>query len=211
MKNSKKQKQLEKLIREGKRDERESLIWFKSGRTVKSVDFQHIENNPYGTAPLTPFELEVKEKLASAPSPFDELARIEEEEEMEREEHRSKTKLGQLAQKASFSPQQRECYELLYVHKVSDRTARRRLGITNVRLCQLKKEIQESLKKAHEDLAKIAYPSSYQQKKRPTAKQLRAMELRKKGMTLEQIAAELGISFQSVHKLISRGVKNYFV
>jgi len=205
MKDEKKQKQLEKIIKEGERDERESLIWFQSGRTVRSVDFQRIENNPNDGMPLTHYELEVKSKLASAPSPFDELARVEEEDELERKEHVLKTRLGHLVSKARFSPQQRECYELYFNRGLSPWKVQKKLGISQSHFSHLKQQIERELMRVNKMSLKPTKIS-----KRLTAREKEMMRLRMKGITLKEIAGQYGISHQAVSKILG-DLKKYFV
>jgi len=208
MKNEKKQKQLEKLIREGKRDERESLIWFQSGRTVKSVDFQRIENNPYGTEPLTPFELEVKEKLAGAPSPYDELARIEEEEEREQKEHSLRTKLGLLVLRANFSPQEKKCYELHYEKKYSPRDVQSKMRISQFHFCCLRKQIEKKLVSAHQRVEQLPEATKKMGASQMTKRQKEIMKLKNEGMTLKKISEKYGVSIPRIHQILREGVKN---
>lgn len=209
MKNSKKQKQLEKLIKEGRQDDRESLIWFRSGRTVQSVDFQRIENNPNGTSPLSPFELEVKEKLASAPSPFDELARQEDEVALEHEEISLRAKMAHLIRGTKLSPRQKRCYELLYLDRLADKEVQKKLGISQSRLSHLKREIKDALIKSHGERRSRQPLLRRKGSRKLTLLQRRVLKLRGQGKTFDQIASELGIAKKNAYLIFKRVQKKY--
>lgn len=131
------------------KEEKESLIWFEKGRRTKHADYHRIENNPEQEV-LTPFELEVKEELASVPSPYDELARIESEDELAMNEYKRNAKLGHLAHKAKLSPLQRACYQLVYMDRISEEKVLERLGVSRARLWSLKKSVEIAILRAHQ-------------------------------------------------------------
>ncbi len=209
MKEQKRRATLERLIKESQRDERESLIWFESGRTVKSVDFQRIENNSNSGVPLSIFELEVKRKLASSPSPYDELVRIEEEEVLEEKEHAQRTKLGLLALRANLSPQEQACYTFFYEMKYSDETVQKRLGISQSHFCHLRDRIQAKLIKTHRKSSQRSYRKKKKGSRPLTERQREVLKLRKQGRTLKQISEQLGVSIVRVHQIIREGVKKF--
>lgn len=128
---------------------RESECLFKNPeKRLRFVDFARIEGNR-NEADLSSFELEVKKKLACVPSPYDELVRQEEEAEQERKERGLQIKLGLLARKAKLSPQERNCYELLYVEKLAEKEVRKRLGVSGSHLCHLKSSIEQAMREAY--------------------------------------------------------------
>ena len=98
----------------------------KNRSRVREVDFSHVENTP-GCRALSPFELEVKRKLAQSPSAKD-LTRAKEIEAGRIASMRSK--LGLLLKQAHLSPRLQACYELLYRERLSDEEAATRLGLS---------------------------------------------------------------------------------
>lgn len=105
-----------------------------------------VEDTMHGTT-LSPFELEVKEKIASSPSAFEEWAK---REEMEERNEALRATLTCLVQKAGFSPKQRACYELAFAEGLSDQEVAERLGISRGRIRWLKVQILKALRRAHE-------------------------------------------------------------
>jgi hypothetical protein len=133
----------------GRKGRDERYEWDIPEKRLRFVDFRRIDDNRNEQG-LTPYEQEVKEKLASVPSPYDELVRIEDEEELELKEQALKEKMAALVSNARFTPRQRECYELLYVEKISEEKVEEQLGITQSRLAHYKKEIEEVLVKTYQ-------------------------------------------------------------
>ncbi|HOW59121.1 MAG TPA: sigma factor-like helix-turn-helix DNA-binding protein [Candidatus Omnitrophota bacterium] len=194
------------------KEEQESLVWFEKGRRSRNADYHRIEHNPYQEE-LTPFELEVKENLASAPSPADELARIEAEDELAAEERSRDSRLRHLAQKAKFTPMQRACYQLVYVDRISEEQVQQKLGINQNSLWYLKKRVEAAILKAHKAEMQILALS----RKRKLAShsltpyQKSIIELHEKqGLSFAEIAKRLGVSKSTLTNIYARVQKNIF-
>jgi hypothetical protein len=145
MKNLKKEKIVEKFP--GKKAGQSEDCFNLPEKRLRFVDFRRIEENRNEEG-LSAYELEVKEKLASVPSPYDELVRVEEEEELAQKERSDQIKLGLLARKAKMSPQERACYRLLYVEKHPEPKVKKMLGISKSHLSHLKSGIEQAMRKA---------------------------------------------------------------
>lgn len=179
-------------------------LWDSPEERIRFVDLQRIEDNRYGE-PLSPFEIEVKKKLGSAASPYDELARKEEDEEKELEERSLRSKLAHLVQTAELSLQERECYELLYVERLAAEEVLRRLGISHSHLCHLKKRIEETLVKTYRKSMKRSVPRKKRGKRDFTERQREVMRMHfKEKLSLGEIANRLGIKKQTVDGILRR-------
>ncbi len=113
---------------------------------TRSVDFMRVEDTMHGF-PLTHFELKVKEKIACALSPYDQIARKEEEDEQNELVQR---KLAGLLEKAMLTPSQKACYQLVFMEQVSDKEAANRLVLSERSVRRLKKSILEAFKQVLE-------------------------------------------------------------
>ena len=199
-----------KIVRTNLEDGRgDSLLWFESKKRIRNVDFHRIENNPNQDV-LTPFELEVKSKLASVPSPYHELARLEDEEHLAKTEQSLKTRLGILVSKAKLTAQQRVCYEFLYVQKLPELEILKRMGITQVRLSQLQLKIEAALRRAYQ---KQQGKSQIKRKRGVyalTPKQKEILRLHEReGLSFEEIARRFGLSRQTIHEIYRGGLNKF--
>ena len=148
MKSLKKEKVVEKFP--GKEVGKSEELFNNPEKRLRFVDFRRIEENR-NQEELSSYELEVKEKLACVPSPYDELVREDEEEALALKERSEQIKLGLLARKAKMSPQERACYRLLYVEKLAEPKIRKLLDISQSHLWHLKSGIEQAMKKAYQD------------------------------------------------------------
>ncbi len=202
MKKNKSQQTNKTNEQENLENKREFLQWYQSGRTVRNVDFQRIENNLWNGVPLSPYEFEVKEKLASSPSPFDLLAQAEEEEEKKQRNHELKTKMRILVSRVRFSPLQRECFELFYEKHYSAKTVQKRLNISASHFCHLKERIIEKLIETHAKSSQLIAMKRKKGSSPLTPRQKAILKLRDQGMTLHTISQQFGISTVRVHQII---------
>jgi DNA-directed RNA polymerase specialized sigma24 family protein len=164
---------------------------------TRSVDFMSIEDT-MGDHPLTAFELKVKEKIASVPSPFDELTRKEDEEEKTGE---VQARLAGLIEKARFTPAQKTCFELAYREGFSNQMIADRLGIAIRNVRRLKRSIIRALKQVYEcQRVKTQADACQMTRKQRLAAALRYGER----LSEKEIAQRLGISVRGVINLLSR-------
>jgi len=113
---------------------------------IREIDFMRVEDTLHGCA-LSPFELEVKDKIASAPSPIDILTQGEDREEKKSHAHYT---LSRLLAYAHLSQVQKACYELLYHECLTDKEAASRMSLSRVRIRTLRFSITQSLLKARQ-------------------------------------------------------------
>ncbi len=176
----------------------------KTRTRVREVDFMRVEDAASGQE-LAPFELEVKNELASAKSPFEELVS---REKGGREAHLKripKYKLACLIRKAKLTPLQVECYRLIWVKGLSDNQTAKKLGFSRSRVRNIKRFIlkvlpltigKEKNRKLIASKARIACK---------TEKQRTIWELYfKRGKTISEIAGILSLSRQAVHQVLRR-------
>lgn len=120
---------------------------------IYNVDFMKAEDSD-GAQAMGKFGREIKEKLAAAPSPFDELVFREEEDDREREACRIdglRSRLHELAAKADLTARQRECFRLLCVERSGINGAALEMGISPQRVRELFEIVGEKLKKLLEE------------------------------------------------------------
>lgn len=109
---------------------------------VFPVDMMRIED-ARDIGPLTKLEREVKEKIASAPSPYMVLAKAEEEQELEDR----RNKLRELVREGGLTHRQRECFRLLCEDECTVPEAAQQMGVTEKRILELQDQIATGVKK----------------------------------------------------------------
>jgi len=175
---------------------------------VREVDFMRVEDTAHGQA-LHPFELEVKEKIASQSSPFDELMRREMDRENRRVEKIARGKLRKLLKAGVLTPKQKICYELLYEKSLSTGDVARKMDISKSRVRDLRRAIQKALARAYEKhmedilIWRLGYPFCKTKRQRFVWR-LRYLE----GFTPAQIALREDRAKSSVNEVIERVKKN---
>jgi DNA-directed RNA polymerase specialized sigma24 family protein len=95
---------------------------------VRGVDFMRVEK-PLSGQGLSPFELEVQRKIASVPSPIEELIAREEQRIKSSSEVWARRKLSILAHWARLSPLQKKCLFLTCVEGLSASEAAKNLNL----------------------------------------------------------------------------------
>ncbi len=114
---------------------------------VREVDFMRVEDASTHDA-LSPFEMEVKNKIAGAVSGLKGVL-DDEETRIKRQLARIfKAKLQKLLSRGVLTGRQREFYELFYVHKLTDPEIAKRMGVSRVRVRKLRWALKETLKRA---------------------------------------------------------------
>lgn len=108
-----------------------------------NVDFRRIEN-PLQEEPLDSFELEVRGKIASYPSPQDQ--KIMEEEKVERMA-KVNAIITTLLRQAQLNTAEKEVFQLLYRERVSRKECAAKLGISKRWVNKINQLIIEKMKK----------------------------------------------------------------
>ncbi len=176
---------------------------------VREVDFSRVESSASGDQ-LALFELEVKEGLASAQSPLNELM-AQEEYDAEREAQRiTQYRLACVFRKLRLTAQQIECYRYLWGKQMSESETAKKMGLSRSRIRDLKSLIQARLMSLKGIAKKNAEIGARFRAGCKTPTQVRVWNLRyKKGKTPTEISKEIGMSRQAVCKylrMISKGV-----
>lgn len=172
---------------------------------VRETDFLRVEATLHDH-PLGPFELEVKEKIAAASSPLEELFKKEEELIRQKARKIAKYTLSRhLLKKARLTPKQMACYRLLYIEGVSNQEAARVLSVSKVRVCGLRRAITKALERVHRRQVERAHFSKHAYGRVLTRKQKLILRLRyQKRLSVEEIAHRLGRTKSSVHRVLKR-------
>ena len=175
----------------------------RKGRSrTRFVDYMRVEDTVSGQ-PLSYFELKVKEKLASVPSPAEEW--IEGEETEERNEQ-VRSALAHLVQKAKLTRSQLLCYQMVYVDTLPDKELADCLHIAERNVRRLKQSVFNALKGVYEKerIKKLAdtYPL--------TNKQRLVVSLRYGDqLSLKEIADRLHVTVRAVDILLCRLRKKF--
>lgn len=186
--------------------------WSIPEKRLRFVDFERIEDNR-NEEELSSYELEVKEKLACVPSARDLMIQREEEKRKERRNRDQMNRLKRLVETAPLTPQQRSCYELHYLEKLSDLEASKRLGVDRTRLAHLKKELEEALIKTYlRSLKGVARKKTRRPgSRRLTPYQKEILKLHDEGgLSFRQIARHYGVSLSTIDRIYRR-VKRKFI
>ncbi len=168
---------------------------------TRAVDFMRVEDTQGQT--LTHFELKVKEKIACVPSPFEELARKEDEENRSEEVRNT---LRDLVEKA-LTEKQKAWFHLAYVEELPDFEIAKRLGVTKRRVSSLRAEALNAFKRVYEKERLKQYLDTCAL----TEKQRLVIELRfEKRLSYKEIAERLGVTVWAVDDVLKRIRKNFF-
>lgn len=175
---------------------------------IREVDFMRVEDTLHGQS-LHPFELEVKEKIASQTSPLDELLRQEVEREDWRVARVAKWRLKKLLKENVLTLKQKVCYEFLYEKNLSTKEVAQRMNVSKSRVRDLRRSIKKALTHTHKKQMeailfwKLGFPFC------KTRRQRLIWRLRYlRGYTAAQIALREGRSKSSVIRVIERVTKN---
>jgi len=180
--------------------------WFKRSR-IREVDFMRVEDTQHGQT-LHPFELEVKEKIASQASPLDEMQCKEEKNEKSGNVRVMKWRISHLVKKASFTPGQEACYRLLYLEKLPAREAAERLSVSKARVCQLRKSILRKISQAYREQMKKRRLMDSGALQCKTRQQRLVCGLRYKlGLSSSEIALRIGRTKRAVDRMLERSQK----
>ncbi len=171
---------------------------------VREIDFMRVEDTAQSQE-LAPFELEIKDEIASAESPYEKLASQEKRGGDKELKRVSKYKLTCLMRKAKLTSRQAECYQLIWVKEFSENKTAKKLGISRSRVRDLKQVILSSLASALEkekNRNRIATKARFACKSK---KQYKIWRLYfKQGKTISEIGRDMSLSRQSVHQFLKR-------
>ncbi len=152
---------------------------------------------------LAPFELEVKDELASAQSPFEELASREKRGGENQLKRISKYKLSCLVRRTKLTPRQTECYRLIWAKGLSENQTARKLGLSRSRVRDLKQKIICLLTATLEEEKRRNRIASKAHLACKTEKQRKMWDLYfRQGKTIREIAKDLSLSRQAVRQLL---------
>lgn len=180
--------------------------WHVPEKRLRFVNLLRIEENR-NEHPLTSYEQKVKDKLATVPSPADELIRQEDEEQIAAEERSERAKLALLVKRARLSPKQKACYGLLYVEKVSNEEVAKRLHVKLSRVYELKQQIETQLKKTHQNQIRAKLTKNHPLLS-PIQKRISKLRYSRR-LSFKEIGQMIGLSKQHVWKLFREAEKNY--
>lgn len=176
---------------------------------VREVDFSRVEGSASGDQ-LALFELEVKEGLASAQSPLNELMAQEDHEAAQEAQRIAQYRLACVFRKLRLTAQQIECYRCLWGKQMSEPETAQKMGLSRSRVRDLRSLIHTRLMSLKDTKKKNAEIGARLRLGCKTPVQVRIWNLRfKKGMTPTEISKEIGMSRQAVCKylrMISEGV-----
>jgi len=168
---------------------------------TRAIDFMRVED-ANGEA-LTHFELKVREKIACVSSPFEELARKEEEENRSEEVRNT---LRDLVEKA-LTEKQKAWFHLAYVEELPDIEIADRLGVTLRRVSSLRTSALKAFKRAYErDRIKQFLNTCDLTEKQRLMVQLRFEER----LSCPEIANRLGLTLRGVEDMLNRIRKKIF-
>lgn len=176
---------------------------------VREVDFMRVEDASTRDS-LSPFEMEVKDKIA-AEMPL--LKKALDAEELRIKEQLSrvfKAKLNKLLSRGILTKRQREFYELFYVKKLTGREIARTMGVSLSRVRTFRLFLKKALKKAVIKDKQREFMSRRVKHVQLTRIQKSVWRLyQREGLSVTEIARRLGKTRQSVH-WVFQNLKNKF-
>lgn len=169
---------------------------------TRAVDFMRIEGTVHDQ-PLSPFELEVRQKMAKAVSPLEVLIEREEESAREGSRREAKKKLRNLLQAARFTRKQARCYRLVFREGRTIRETALLMKVSDARICTMVEGIKTTLKRTAAMLenGQMVFERISKMPLEEWEKQICDLRLRK-GLSLRCIASVMGISWPTVHRRV---------
>jgi len=176
---------------------------------VREVDFMRVEDASTRDS-LSPFEMEVKDKIA-AEMPL--LKKALDAEELRIKEQLArvfKAKLNKLLSKGILTERQREFYELFYVKKLTGREIAQAMGVSLSRVRTFRLFLKKALKKAVMKDKQREFMSNRVKHVQLTRIQKSVWRLyQREGLSVTEIALRLGKTRQSVD-WVFQNLKNKF-
>lgn len=158
---------------------------------------------------LSPFEMEVKNKIAGEMS----LKGALDAEELRIKEQLArvfKARLEKLLSKGVLTERQREFYELFYVSKLPDPEIADRMGISRVRVRKLRWSLKEALKRAVKKDKEKEFMDRKAKSIRFTKNQKVVWRMyRKEGLSVAEISRRLGKTPQAVYWVLQNLRKKF--
>lgn len=174
---------------------------------VREIDFMRVEDASTRDG-LSPFEMEVKNRIAGA-KPLEK--RIEEIEERQIKSGLTlafREKLQKLLSKGVLTKRQRDLYELLYVQKLTDPEIAKRMEVSRVSVRKLRWALKEALKRAARKERELKGFHCKVKQFHLTRTQKSVWRLyQKQGLPVAEIARRLGKTPQAVYWVIQNLVK----
>jgi len=171
---------------------------------VRETDYMRVENDR-SFDPLSRFEQNARDKLAAEKSPLDELLAEEEEAKQLRARHIERRRLAFVLKKANLTAKLEQCFLLLYVQNFTVAQAAKILGVSNVRVRQMRIKLKTVLLKAAGYVGRNPKRGHLDRPQNMTRNQRRIWRLKhREGLPSKEIAAHLGISLRAVNMVLRR-------
>lgn len=176
---------------------------------VREVDFMRVEDASTHDS-LSPFEMEVKDKIAGEAPGVEKALEAEELRVKEQLARVFKTKLNKLLAKGILTKRQREFYELFYVKKLTGPETAKAMGVALVRVRKIRWAIKKALRKTVLKDKERALLGHRVTQIRLTKTEKTVWRLyQKEGLSVTEIARRLGKTRQGVH-WVFQNLKNKF-
>ena len=171
---------------------------------MRETDFSRVEGTQ-PEDPLHPFELEVREKLASSASSFNDLATKENQTFGRRKMTANHARLFRLSREGMLTERQRTYFDLFYVEGLLDKEVAMRLGVSRITVRRFRQEISRRLRKFVSEKEAVRRMFRSVKSAVLTKKQKLIFRLRyRKGLTVAQIARALGMRPRAVYYVLER-------
>ena len=177
---------------------------------VREVDFMRVEDASTRDS-LSPFEMEVKDKIAAEMPLLKKALEAEERRIKEQLARVFKAKLNKLLSRGILTERQREFYELFYVKKLTGREIAQIMGVSLSRVRTFRLFLKKSLKKAVMKDKQREFMSSRVKHVQLTRIQKSVWRLyQREGLSVTEIARRLGKTRQSVDWVFQNLKKKFY-
>ena len=171
---------------------------------VRETDFSRVEGTQ-PEDPLHPFELEVREKLASSGSSFNGFAAKENQTFGRRKVTANHARLVRLSREGMLTEKQQTYFDLFYVEGLSDKEIAARLGVSRSTVRRFRQEIYLRMRKFVSEKEIVRKMFQAVRSTRLTKNQKLIFRLRyRKGLSVAQIARALGRRPSAVYYVLER-------
>ena len=171
---------------------------------MRETDFSRVEGTQ-PEDPLHPFELEVREKLASSASSFNDFAAKENQTFGRRKVTANHARLIRLSREGMLTERQRTYFDLFYVEGLLDKEIAMRLGVSRNTVRWARQEIYRNLRKFVSEKESVRRMFRSVKSAVLTKKQKLIFSLRyRKGLTVAQIARALGKRPRAIYYVLER-------
>ena len=171
---------------------------------MRETDFSRVEGTQ-PEDPLHPFELEVREKLASSASSFNGFAAKENQIFGRRKITANHARLVRLSREGMLTEKQQTYFDLFYLEGLSDKEIAARLGVSRSTVRRFRQEIYLRMRKFVSEKEAVRRMFRSVKSAVLTKKQKLIFRLRhRKGLTVAQIARALGMRPRAVYYVLER-------